>query len=100
MSDTKQRKLKASGIPRIKYPKESTTIEGDCLYGISLDMAIDEASRCLHCPKPRCVMGCPVNINIPDFITDIVNGQIDVAAKKLKMQSALSAVCGRVCPVE
>jgi len=100
MSDTNVRKLKASGLPRIKYPKESTTIDGDCLYGITLDMAIDEASRCLHCPKPRCVKGCPVNINIPDFITDIANGEIETAAKKLKMQSALSAVCGRVCPHE
>lgn len=100
MSETNMRKLKASGLPRIKYPKESTTIEGDCLYGVSLDMAVDEASRCLHCPKPRCIMGCPVNIKIPDFINDVVNRDIETAAKKLKMQSALSAVCGRVCPHE
>ncbi len=100
MAETNMRKLKASGLPRIKYPKESTTIDGDCLYGVSLDMAVDEASRCLHCPKPRCVMGCPVNIKIPDFINDIVNRDIETAAKKLKMQSALSAVCGRVCPHE
>ena len=100
MSEATPRKLKASGLPRIKYPKESTSVEGDCLYGITLQMAIDEASRCLHCPKPRCVMGCPVNINIPDFITDVANADITTAAKKLKMQSALSAVCGRVCPHE
>ena len=100
MSEATPRKLKASGLPRIKYPKESTSVEGDCLYGITLQMAIDEASRCLHCPKPRCVMGCPVNINIPDFITDVANADITTAAKKLKMQSALSAVCGRVCPQE
>ncbi len=100
MADTNTRKLKASGLPRIKYPKESTTVEGDCLYGVTLDMAMDEASRCMHCPKPRCIMGCPVNIKIPDFITDVVNGNIEDAAKKLKAQSALSAVCGRVCPHE
>ena len=100
MSEGITRKFKASGLPRIKYPKESTTVEGDCIYGITLDMAMDEASRCMHCPKPRCIMGCPVNINIPDFINDIVNNDIPTAAKKLKMQSALSAVCGRVCPHE
>lgn len=100
MPEAKERKLKASGLPRIQYPKESTKVEGDCIYGITLDMAMDEASRCMHCPKPRCVMGCPVNIRIPDFITDVVNGDISTAAKKLKMQSALSAVCGRVCPHE
>ena len=100
MSEEKVRKLKASGLPRIKYPKESTEVNGDCIYGITLDMAMDEASRCLHCPKPRCRMGCPVGINIPDFITDVVNNDIASAAKKLKLQSALSAVCGRVCPHE
>ncbi len=100
MAETNIRKLKASGLPRTKYPKESNEVEGDCLYGVTLEMAMNEASRCLHCPKPRCIMGCPVNIRIPEFIDDIAHGNIEDAAKKLKTQSALSAVCGRVCPHE
>ncbi|MBO6101798.1 MAG: NADPH-dependent glutamate synthase [Opitutales bacterium] len=68
--------------------------------GFSLETAMDEATRCLRCPKPRCTAACPVNIKIPDFIDSIARGDIKEAAAKLKAQSALSAVCGRVCPQE
>jgi len=68
--------------------------------GYTLDMARDEASRCIQCRKPPCVEGCPVNINIPEFIWEIAKGDPQAAAEKLKLQTALPAVCGRVCPQE
>ncbi len=63
-------------------------------------MALTEAKRCLDCPKPTCMEGCPVSINIPSFIKNIERGQFLAAAKVLKNTSALPAVCGRVCPQE
>ena len=68
--------------------------------GLTAEMALTEAKRCLDCPKPTCVEGCPVNINIPSFIKNIERGDFLSAAKVLKQTSALPAVCGRVCPQE
>ena len=68
--------------------------------GLTKQMALTEAKRCLDCAKPTCVEGCPVNINIPSFIKNIERGQFLAAAKVLKDTSALPAVCGRVCPQE
>ena len=68
--------------------------------GLTKEMAMTEAKRCLDCAKPSCVEGCPVNINIPSFIKNIERGQFLAAAKVLKNTSALPAVCGRVCPQE
>lgn len=104
MSENVVRKLRASGLPRHAMPeqnpkKRATNFE-EVPLGFSLEVAMEEATRCLHCPKPRCVAACPVNINIPDFVGSIAEGKIEEAAAKLKTQSALSAVCGRVCPQE
>ncbi len=68
--------------------------------GISLDMAMTEAKRCLDCAKPACMEGCPVGINIPSFVKNIERGNIIGAARVLKNTSSLPAVCGRVCPQE
>ncbi len=68
--------------------------------GYSPETAMIEASRCLQCKKPKCVMGCPVSIDIPGFIGLIAEGKFEDAALKLKEQTALPAVCGRVCPQE
>ena len=59
-----------------------------------------EASRCLNCKNPRCVSGCPVNINIPKFIEAIKNDKLDEAGKIIRNTSFLPSVCGRVCPQE
>lgn len=68
--------------------------------GLSQAQAVLEATRCLDCPDPQCITGCPVSINIPGFIKNIERGEILEAAKVLKQTSALPAVCGRVCPQE
>ena len=62
--------------------------------------AVDEAQRCLNCPKPMCVTGCPVNVFIPQFIHAVAEGKFDEAITILKKKNALPAVCGRVCPQE
>lgn len=68
--------------------------------GLTLEEAMNEAKRCLDCPNPSCMTGCPVEINIPKFIKNIERGEILEAAKTIKQTSTLPAVCGRVCPQE
>lgn len=68
--------------------------------GFDADMAVKEASRCLQCKKPGCVSGCPVNVDIPDFIKLITEGDFLGAANKIKEKNNLPAICGRVCPQE
>lgn len=94
-----------TAIERVQMPEldpvyRATTRLEEVNKGLTLDMAMTEAKRCLDCPKPTCVEGCPVNINIPSFIKNIERGDILSAAKVLKQTSALPAVCGRVCPQE
>lgn len=92
-------------IPRIIMPEldaeyRSHTRTEEVNRGLTKEMAIKEAHRCLDCVKPSCIEGCPVNINIPSFIKNIERGQFIAAAKVLKNTSSLPAVCGRVCPQE
>lgn len=92
-------------IPRVKMPEldpeyRATTRLEEVNKGLTKEMAMQEAHRCLDCAKPSCVEGCPVHINIPDFIKSIERGNILDAAAVLHMTSALPAVCGRVCPQE
>lgn len=68
--------------------------------GFSEQLAILEANRCIQCKDPKCVSGCPVRVNIPRFINEIVQGDLNAAAKSLLGDNALPAVTGRVCPQE
>ena len=70
-----------------------------CL-GYNKEEAMDEATRCLHCKNAKCVQGCPVSINIPDFIAAVKEGEFEKAYQVIGQSSALPAVCGRVCPQE
>lgn len=69
-------------------------------YGYTEEMAIEEAQRCLNCKHMPCVSGCPVNVQIPKFISLIAQGKFADACSAIKETSALPAVCGRVCPQE
>lgn len=68
--------------------------------GYTAEMAINEASRCLNCKHKPCVGGCPVNVEIPDFISHIANGDFEGAYGVISNTNSLPAVCGRVCPQE
>lgn len=92
-------------IPRTKMPElpadyRVTTLTEEVNQGLSREMAVLEATRCLDCPDPQCVTGCPVGINIPGFIKNIQRGETGIALQVLRETSALPAVCGRVCPQE
>ena len=92
-------------IPRVKMPEldpeyRSHTRLEEVNLGLSPEQARREAQRCLDCPKPTCMQGCPVGIHIPTFIKNIERGEFLEAARVLKETSALPAVCGRVCPQE
>jgi glutamate synthase (NADPH/NADH) small chain len=73
---------------------------GEVNIGLTPEMARAEARRCLDCANPRCVLGCPVSIDIPSFVKLVEKGEFLAAAWKLKETNSLPAICGRVCPQE
>ena len=89
---------------RVSMPEQDALIRStnslEVNLGLTEKMAIGEAQRCLDCVTPTCVEGCPVGINIPEFIKCIEKSDFLGAAKVLKQTNALPAVCGRVCPQE
>jgi glutamate synthase (NADPH/NADH) small chain len=92
--------IKRVQMPELDPVYRATTRTEEVNKGLTKEMAIQEAHRCLDCAKPSCVEGCPVHIQIPDFIKNIERGNILGAAAVLRQTSALPAVCGRVCPQE
>ena len=102
MAETKPKpKLKKEAI---KMPKQEPKVRAknfsEVALGYNEEMAQEEASRCLQCPKPQCVTGCPVEVPIPEFIKCIREKKYAEGIAKIKTKNALPAVCGRVCPQE
>ncbi len=91
-------------IPRQPIPEQEAEVRNKNFKEVNLgyteEMAKLEALRCLQCPKPKCVEGCPVSVKIRDFIQLITEGDYLAAAAKIKEDNALPAICGRVCPQE
>jgi glutamate synthase (NADPH/NADH) small chain len=99
-----EKKPKKIAVPRAKMPEQDPDVRRrnfiEVPLGLTPEMAIAEAKRCLQCKKPACVDGCPVSVGIPEFIRCIAEGDFSGAANKLWERNALPAVCGRVCPQE
>ncbi len=99
MADKKGKK-----VERVKMPEQAPDIRRrnfkEVPLGLTEEMAVMEASRCLQCKKPSCMEGCPVSVKIPEFIKKITERDFMGAAEKLWERNALPAVCGRVCPQE
>ena len=91
--------LKKNEMPT-QDPKVRAHNFDEVALGYTAEQAMDEAARCLNCKKPVCVMGCPVNINIPAFLAKAAKGDFEGAYETISLQSSLPAVCGRVCPQE
>lgn len=87
-------------MPELDGEYRSKVRDEEVNLGLTPELAMQEAQRCIDCANPSCMEGCPVNIQIPDFIKKIEVGEFLEAAKILKETSALPAVCGRVCPQE
>ena len=91
-------------IPRQNMPERDAQDRAsnfeEVNLGYTLQMAKEEAERCLRCKKPVCMDGCPVSVQIPDFIKMVAEGKYKEAAEILKTDNSLPAVCGRVCPQE
>jgi glutamate synthase (NADPH/NADH) small chain len=91
-------------LNRIDMPRQDPKVRAhnynEVALGYSDEMALQEAARCIQCPKRPCVAGCPVNVDIPEFIKAVRDNQMEDAVRILKSKNALPAICGRVCPQE
>ena len=85
---------------REQEPKVRATNFEEVCYGYNLEEAMEEAARCIQCKNPKCVQGCPVSIDIPGFIKEVTENDVESAFQVISKYSALPAVCGRVCPQE
>ncbi len=101
---TSVKKSRPTRPPRVKMNEQPPAIRvknfEEVPFGLTPEQARLEASRCLQCKRPKCVEGCPVQVQIPDFIALIAEGKFVEAACKIKETNVLPAVCGRVCPQE
>ncbi len=91
-------------MPRHAMPAQEPDVRNknfnEVALGYTKEMAMEEATRCLGCPKMPCKNGCPVQIDIPAFITKVAEGDFEAAYQVINKTSSLPAVCGRVCPQE
>ncbi len=91
-------------MTRVPMPHQDPDVRNknflEVALGFTPEMAMEEASRCLNCKTRPCVSGCPVNVNIPDFLTHVAKGEFEEAYRVITRTNGLPAVCGRVCPQE
>jgi len=91
-------------LNRVPMPKQGVVARrsnfNEVALGYNEQQAIEEASRCIQCKKPRCVEGCPVGVNIPEFIAALRQGNMPEAVRLIKKTNSLPGICGRVCPQE
>ncbi|MBM3133003.1 MAG: FAD-binding protein, partial [Chloroflexi bacterium] len=91
-------------LNRVSMPKQEPGVRArnfkEVAQGYTHEMAMEEAKRCIQCKKRNCVSGCPVNVNIPEFILALRDGKMPEAVNQLKANNALPGICGRVCPQE
>ncbi len=91
-------------LHKTPMPEQEPTVRAanfdEVALGYTVEMAQNEAARCLQCKNPPCMSGCPVQVQIPDFIAQIVEGNFEGAYQTVRETNALPAICGRVCPQE
>jgi glutamate synthase (NADPH/NADH) small chain len=91
-------------LKKVPMPEQAPNIRNknflEVALGYTEQMAIEEAQRCLNCKNKPCVQGCPVNVQIPEFISLVAQGKFEEAYNKIKETNSLPAICGRVCPQE
>lgn len=91
-------------LGRQKMPEQDPAVRksnfNEVALGFTEEQAVEEAKRCLQCKKPSCMKGCPVEVKIPAFLDRVAKGDFDSAIKEIKVDNALPAICGRVCPQE
>ncbi|MDR2719298.1 MAG: NADPH-dependent glutamate synthase [Nitrososphaerota archaeon] len=97
--NTAQNRFKAIDIPK-QEPKDRVKNFKEVMLGYTEEQALSEASRCLNCSNAQCIKGCPVEIDIPEFIKYITQKNYEAAIAKIKEKNSLPAICGRVCPQE
>lgn len=95
----KQKKWHSIPMPKQK-PEDRVHNFNEVALGYTMEQAVAEAERCIQCPKPQCIQGCPVELDIPAFIKEIREKNFDQAIRKVKEKNSLPAICGRVCPQE
>lgn len=91
-------------IPRQAMPEQDGEVRShnfeEVNLGLTEELAVLEAQRCIQCPKPTCIEGCPVGVKINEFIQLVTERKFEEAAAKIKEDNMLPAICGRVCPQE
>jgi glutamate synthase (NADPH/NADH) small chain len=104
MAEAETKAAKKDKIPRVPMPEQKPEVRRknflEVPTGLTPEMAMQEAKRCLQCKKPGCVAGCPVGIDIPGFIQFIKEGEFTKSIRHVWQKNSLPAVCGRVCPQE
>ena len=104
MAQEEPKAKKKLNLNRVDMPRQDPEIRRanfeEVALGYTYEMAMEETSRCIQCKKRNCQKGCPVNIDIPDFIAALAKGDVAGASRVLKAKTSLPGICGRVCPQE